>query len=406
MHHPLIALIALLSLLILPSSALYIEAPDYDSGIASAGVKEAINGRYGDVIFATDSGISVYTANSTWYSVNPRYPGETAYGLLAPLDTMVTAIALDAEGHLWVGYPNGLQIGDGAGYREIQDQQFLKNRNINCMVRWGDEMWIATGRAGLHRCHGDDWTWYKPLGPEGLGCYTVVNMVVDAASDALVIGSESNGIRVLRNRTGEVRFEEVTCRGDPLRGIAGVRVDPFGGVYLFNRTTVLRYTPDAGVTPVLGAGDLSTFPVVINDIAATPTGMLFIASDNGVYGWNSSGVALHITSGDGLRSNIVKRLFVDADGRCWFVVPGNVGYIRRWRDPPPSISPPSPCRHRRSPGLSPAVPRLRRRRPGSLPGCWKRCGHLSRRGSGRRSPDERGLEHRAGRDLPPAISMP
>ncbi len=327
MHRALIVSIVALSLLILPSSALYIGMPDYDAGIASAGVKEAINGRYGDVIFATDNGISVYAANGTWSTVNPRHPGETAYGLLAPLNAMVTAVTLDARGHLWIGYPNGLQIGDGTGYRPIQDQQFLKNRNINCMVRWGDEMWIATGRAGLHRCHDDDWTWYKPLGPENLGCYTVVSMAVDAASDALVIGSENDGIRVLKNRTGEVHFEPVVYRDEPVRGISEVRVDPFGGVYLFNRTTVLRYTPDAGVAPVLSAGDLSAFPVVINDLAATSGGMLFIASDNGIYGWNSSGVALHITSGDGLRSNVVKKLFIDADGRCWFVVPGNVGYI-------------------------------------------------------------------------------
>ncbi len=327
MHRALILFVAAASLFIPISSALYVEAPDYNSGIASAGVNEAINGRYGDVIFATDSGISVYTANGTWYSINPRHPGETAYGMLAPLDVMVTAVALDAEGHLWIGYPSGLQIGDGTGYRAIQDQQFLKNRNINRMVRWGDEMWIATGRAGLHRCHDDDWTWYKPLGPEGLGCYTVVSMVVDAASDALVIGSENDGIRVLKDRTGEVRFEQVTYRDEPLSGVSEVRVDPFGGVYLFNRTTVLRYTPDGGVTPVLGAGDLSTFPVAINDLAATPGGMLFVASDNGIYAWNSSGVTLHITSGDGLRSNFVKKLFFDAAGRCWFVVPGNVGYI-------------------------------------------------------------------------------
>ncbi len=327
MHRALILCVVAASLLILPSSALYIESPDYDTGIASAGVKEAINGRYGDVIFATDSGISVYTANGTWYSVNARHPGETAYGPLSPLETMVTAVALDAEGNLWIGYPNGLQIGDGTGYREIQDLQFLKNRNINCMVRWGDEMWVATGRAGLHRHHDDGWTWYKPAGPEGLGSYTVVSMAVDAANDALVIGSENDGIRVLKDRTGEVRFEQVTYRDDPLRRVSEVRVDPFGGVYLFNRTTVLRYTPDEGVTPVLGAGNLSTFPVAINDIAATSGGMLYIASDRGIYGWNGSGVALHITSGDGIRSNFVKKLFVDAAGRCWFVVSGNVGYI-------------------------------------------------------------------------------
>lgn len=328
MHRALILSVVLSALLIPPSPAVSVDVPDFDAWIASAGVTDAINGRYGDVIFATDSGISVYGANGTWHSVNTRHPGETAYGLLAPLDSMVTAVALDAEGHLWIGYPNGLQIGDGTGYRSIRDQQFLKNLNIGCIARWGDEMWVAAGRAGLHRYHDGAWTWYKPLGPEGLGCYTVVSMAVDAASDALVIGSEHDGVRVLRNRTGEVRFEQVTHDdGEPVRGISGVRVNPFGGVYLFNRTAVLHYAPDEGVTAVLDAGDLSPFPVAINDIAATPDGTLLIASDNGIYGWNSSGVALHITSGDGIRANVVKKLFIDADGRCWFVVPGNVGYI-------------------------------------------------------------------------------
>ncbi|MDD3858283.1 MAG: hypothetical protein PHP43_09585, partial [Methanoculleus sp.] len=201
------------------------------------------------------------------------------------------------------------------------------NLNVNCIERWGDGIWIATGRAGLHRYRDGEWTWYKPGGPENLGCYTVVSMAVDAASDALVIGSGSDGIRVLRDRTGDARFEQVTCGSDTLRRVSEVRVDPFGGVYLFNRTTVLHYTPDIGVTQVLDAEDLSTFPVAINDLAATPGGILYIASDNGIYGWNGSGVALHITSRDGIRSNFVKKLFVDAYGRCWFVVSGSVGYI-------------------------------------------------------------------------------
>ena len=327
MRQTLIFFFILSSLLLSPSSAVSVDVPDFHAWIASAGVTDAINGRYGDVIFATDTGISFYGANGTWHSVNARFPGETAYGLLSPLDSVVTAIALDAGGHLWIGYPNGLQIGDGKRYQSIQDQQFLKNLNIGCIVRWGDDMWVAAGRAGLHRYHDGAWTWYKPLGPEGLGCYTVVSMAVDAASDALVVGSEQGGLRVLRNRTGEVRFEPVTCDDEPVRGISEVRVDPFGGVYLFNRTTVLHYDPGGKVTPILDTGDLNPFPVAINDLAATSGGMLLIATDDGIYGWNSSGVALHIASGDGIRSNVVKKLFIDADGRCWFVVPGNVGYI-------------------------------------------------------------------------------
>ncbi|WP_292520674.1 hypothetical protein [Methanoculleus sp.] len=327
MHRNLILFIVAAFLLIPASSALYVEEPDFYTGIASAGVKDITNGLYGDVIFATDYGISIYTANGTWYSVNPRHPGETAYGEFVHLDAMVTAIALDAGGYLWIGYPNGLQVGDETGYRIISDQAFLKNRNINCITRWGDEMWIATGRAGLHRYHDGNWTWYKPFGPEGLECHTVVSMAVDAASDALVIGSEKEGIQVIKNRSGEICFEQVAYHGEPVRGISDVRINPFGGVYLFNHTTVLGYTPDGEVVPVLGAGNLSAFPVTINDLAATPGGMLLVASTNGIYGWNGSSVTLHVTSGDGIRSNAVKKLFVDASGRCWFVVPRNVGYI-------------------------------------------------------------------------------
>lgn len=327
MHRVLITSVAVLLLLTAVSSGLYIDVPDYETGIASAGVNDVINGLYGDVIFATDSGISFYSANGTWSSVNARFPGETAYGRISPLNIMVTAVSLDARGRLWIGYPNGLQIQTDTGYEAIQDLDLLKNLQINCMARWGDETWVATGRAGLHRYHDGNWTWYRPLGPEMLGCYTIVSMAVDAESDALVIGSEYDGVWILLNRSENVCFEPVGYQGEPVPGISEVRVDPFGGVYLFNQTTVLRYTPDAGVSPVLDAGDLSTFPVVINDLVATPDGTLLIASDRGIYGWNSSNVTLHITSKDGIRSNVVKKLFLDANGRCWFVVPGNVGYL-------------------------------------------------------------------------------
>ena len=327
MHQALIFSLVLFSVLIPPSLGVSVDVPDFNAWIASAGITDVINGRYGDVIFATDTGLSFYSVNGTWCTINTRYPGETAYGRLMPLDTMVTAVALDAAGHLWIGYPNGLQIGDGKRYRSIQDQQFLKNLNINCIARWGDDMWVAAGRAGLHRYRDGNWTWYKPLGPEGLGCYAIVSMAVDAASDTLVVGSERDGVWVLTGRTGEIRFEQVAFGDGPVQGISEVRVDPFGGVYLFNQTTVLHYARGAGVTHILDVGDLNPFLVTINDIAGTSGGMLLIASDDGVYGWDSSGVALHITSGDGIRSNVVKRLFVDAEGRCWFVVPGNVGYI-------------------------------------------------------------------------------
>jgi ligand-binding sensor domain-containing protein len=327
MHHPLIVLGVLLALLIAPAHALYVDVPDYDTGIVSAGVKDVVNGLHGDVVFATDSGISVYTMNGTWYSVTQKYPRTTSYGALKPISNMVTAVEFDAEGDLWIGYANGLQFQNGTGYETVQDQQLLKNLGITAMTQWGDEMWIATGHAGLHRYRNGAWTWCKPFGPENLGCYTISSMVVDAASDSLIIGSEHNGIWMLANRTVSLHFEPVLYQNRPIYLMSDLTVDPFGGVYIFNETSIYRYTQDQGVDPVLGVRDLGDYPNSIRDVAAAPSGMLLIATDRGIYCWQGSGVLVHVTAQDGLRSNIVKRLFVDAAGRCWFIVPGNVGYM-------------------------------------------------------------------------------
>lgn len=214
MHPVLMVSVALMILLAPLPSTIYVDVPNYEDGIASAGVRDIINGRYGDVIFATDSGISIYAADGIWRSVNARHPGETPYGTMAPLNIMVNAITLDSRGKLWIGYPNGLQFQSTTGYEAIQDQQFLKNLNINCIARWGDEIWVATGRAGLHRYHDGNWTWYKPLGPEGLGCYTITSMVVDAASDSLIIGSERDGVWVVRDRSEDITFEPIVYMRD------------------------------------------------------------------------------------------------------------------------------------------------------------------------------------------------
>ena len=268
---------ALLAFLLTPLlSAIYVDVPDYETGIASAGVKDAINGRFGDVIFATDSGISIYMANGTWYSVNARHPGETAYGMLAPLNVMMTAVALDSEGHLWIGYPNGLQFQTETGYEAIQDQQFLKNLNINCMVRWGDEIWVATGRAGLHRYHDGDWTWYKPLGPENLGCYSIVSMAVDAASGALVIGSDRDGIWVLRDRIGEVRFEPVLYTKDRDFDIpSGIAADASGNIYVADSGNycIQKFDSSGNLLATWGGryGGFSS----VDDIAADASGNIY-----------------------------------------------------------------------------------------------------------------------------------
>ncbi len=346
MHRSLIAVLAIAACILPASAEVHVFAPHAGVSIASAGVKDMTNGMEGEAVFATDSGLSVYYQNGTWHTSRVdigRIPLNDAAG---PIDSMVLTVEYDHLGRLWIGYPNGLQISHGTWYETIRDQQLLKNLCINDLVRWNEEMWVATGHAGLHRYRDGEWTWYKPFGPEGLGCNEIDSMVVDVSSDSLIIGSEQQGVWLLRNGTEPFRFEPVLYQGRTLAHMKHVRKNPFGGAYIFNDTLIFSYARQTGVVPVLCVDDLGGRQNRINDVAATPHGMLLIATDDGIFGWNGTGVQVRLTTRDGIMANTVKRLFIAADGRCWFVVPGYVGYIAHIDEqptidvcPPPQPSP-------------------------------------------------------------------
>ncbi|MDD5419135.1 MAG: two-component regulator propeller domain-containing protein [Methanomicrobiaceae archaeon] len=289
------------------------------SSIPSAGVKDMINGAGGEVILATDRGLAVY-ADGSWQTIRPS--ANTSEGLISE---MVLAVEFDPDGRLWIGTSAGLQIVHGDRYETVRDQHLLKNLCINDLIRRGGEIWIATGRAGLHRYAAGTWTWFKPHSANGPGCSRITGMAVDHADDTLLLASDGEGVWVLNDSADQVRFLEICYRGEPIEMMPQLREDPFGGVYIFNRTEILRYAGGEDVRHVLHIDALGG--EVINDVAATPHGMLLVATDRGLYGWNETGVQMHLAARDGLRSNAVKKLYLDAAGRCWFVVPGAVGYI-------------------------------------------------------------------------------
>ncbi|WP_128694435.1 hypothetical protein [Methanoculleus taiwanensis] len=322
MLRSLIALLLLLFCVNPATAAVVLFTPQSDLLILSDGVKEMINGPSGEVIFATDRGLSVYDAGGAWHAV--KMNRNSSEGLLRD---MVTAVELDHRGRLWLGYPGGLQISDGTGYETIRDQQLLKNLQINDITRRDAEIWVATGHSGLHCCVNGTWVWYKPYGEAGLGCREIVSMAVDAGTGSLVAGSSGEGVWVLERGAEPDRFRQVTDGGRPLDRMQQVRPDPFGGVYIFNRTEVLRFSPPDTIEQILDVDDLGEPLNGINDLAATPHGMLFLATDRGIFGWDGDGVGMHLTAGDGIGSDIVKSVFIDTAGRCWFVVPGAVGYL-------------------------------------------------------------------------------
>jgi ligand-binding sensor domain-containing protein len=289
--------------------------------IASTAVLDMAEGRNGEIYFATDSGLSIFLDG--WTTL--RTSTAMANGSL--LSSHVLAVETDYQGYVWVGYPNGLQVFRGPEIETIQDQQLLKNLDINVLLRRGDEMWVAAGSAGVHRWRGGTWYWIQPGGKEGLGAYDIRSMAEDRRSGALYLASLDNGLWVAEAGPDPLRFAHLMA---PVVGDAvciRVRADPLGGMYLFNRSTVLHHSWSHGFQPVLNASDLTGGDLSFFDLAVADSGAVWLATDTGIYGLSEGRVMVHLTAPDGIGSNAVKRIYADHRGRVWFATKEAVGFI-------------------------------------------------------------------------------
>ena len=292
------------------------------SMIHSDQIKDIITGPWGnEVLIATSFGLSTYNGSWETRHINLNNVSE---GLL---DDYITAIEYDADGNLWLGYSGGIQIYNGRYYQTIRDQQILKDPRINDLQRWNNDIWVATGNSGLHRVHKGTWTWFQPMSETGPGFYEIDSMVVDPATNALVIATNNEGIWIIRSPEEPVRFEQLAGKNTPYGTMDHVRKDPMGGVYLFDQTSVAHYGVETGFTPVLSARDLSPIAVSINDISAGPDGKLYIATDDGLFIWKNGQIYRHLTRFEGIgTSPAVRTVNVDALNRVWFSTKGSVGY--------------------------------------------------------------------------------
>ncbi|MDD1653327.1 MAG: hypothetical protein LUQ64_02150 [Methanomicrobiales archaeon] len=291
------------------------------ASIASTGVMDMAEGENGEIYFATDAGLSVY--RDGWTTLRTTTP--LASGSL--LSDHVLAVETDHRGFAWVGYPNGLQVLAGPEITTIQDQQFLKNLNINALYRSGEDMWVATGSAGVQRWHNGTWHRFAPWGEEGLGAYDVRSIAQDPESGSLYFSSADNGVWVAYPYPDRVSFTRliapVTEDPDWLR----LRPDPLGGIYLFNRSTILHHSLPQGIRPVPSAQESLAAGNTLYDLTISRTGALWLGTGDGMYGMAEGHEAVHLDALDGIGPHAVKRIFADRQGRIWFVTGDRVGFL-------------------------------------------------------------------------------
>jgi ligand-binding sensor domain-containing protein len=282
-----------------------------------------INGPDKSVIIATSFGLSTYYNNGTWVTRHMNMDN-ISEGLM---NDYITAVEYDADGNLWIGYSKGIQINKGTYYQVIRDQELLKDAIIKDLQRWNNDMWIATGHAGIHRYRNGTWTWFQPGSLNGPGFYEVSSMTLDPLADSLVIATPNEGLWAVKSREDPVHFELVADRDSSYGLLNNVRRDPTGGVFFFNDSEVVHYSGDRGFTPILSSKDLTTSGIAINDLSASMDGKLYLATDNGIYIWENGRIYRHLGRFEGIgTSAVVKTMNIDAENRAWFTTPGFAGY--------------------------------------------------------------------------------
>jgi ligand-binding sensor domain-containing protein len=300
--------------------------------IHSDQINDQVNGPDGEVIFGTSFGLSTY--NGTW-STRHRNLNNISEGLM---DDYITALEYDHAGNLWIGYSGGIQIYNGVYYKSIRDQQLLKETRILDLQRWDNDMWIATGHAGIHRFRNGTWTWFQPMTKTGPGFYEINSMTLDTAGNSLLIATTNEGLWSVSSPDDPVRFNLLAGRDTGFGLLQHVKRDPLGGVYFFNATMVVHYDPGRGFVPDLTSRDLTGGDMAITDMVAAPDGRLFLATDNGIYIRKNGETILHLTRFEGVgTSPVVKTVNIDAENRVWFATPGYVGYYQDTSGPVETI---------------------------------------------------------------------
>jgi len=293
--------------------------------IHSDQILDMINTPAGDVLFGTSFGLSHY--NGTW-STRHINRDNISQGLM---DEYIKAIEYDPEGNLWIGYSGGIQIYNGVWYQTLRDQQLFKDPRIQDIQRWNEDMWVATGHSGIHRYRDGVWQWFQPMTSGGPGFYEVREMVLDPTGNTLIIVTADNGLWMVGSADDPVVFEQIAPKGGSFGLITNVKRDPLGGVYFYNDTSVVHYSPHAGFVPVLTAKDLTQAEIEINDLAAATDGALYLGTDDGIFIWRDGGLYRSVGRFEGIgTSEVVRTVSIDSKNRVWFATKGFVGfYVER-----------------------------------------------------------------------------
>jgi signal transduction histidine kinase/ligand-binding sensor domain-containing protein len=220
----------------------------------------------------------------------------------------VTALCEDREGSLWVGTGGAGLVAFRGGVIETltPPDEWLGRAVLSVYPGRDGGLWIGTEGAGLY--HFMDGQWRRFAGEAGVDVLYVWSVVEDAQGQ-LWIGNWS-GMRELHGDRFKMApgLENMT---DPVTALLRARD---GGVWLGTRAGLMRY--DAGQCVWPGPGKIPPKGGV-RTIAETDDGTVWFGTAGGGLGRLKDGRIQYFHKADGLASEYIGCLHLEADDTLW-----------------------------------------------------------------------------------------
>jgi hypothetical protein len=256
----------------------------------------------------------------------------TGHGLA---DDWVTAVVVDNGGNVWAGtYGRGLSRFDGAQWTNYTAADSgLTNDWITALaIDRSGNLWVGTDSGGVSRFDGRNWQAFTPAN-SGLASFWVTALAADG--DTLWVGTYDSGISRYDGRAWQIYSTENSALADD--HINAIAVDGRGWVWvgtdhrvnLFDGQNWRMYTTADGL-----ADDH------VEAIASDSQGQLWFGTVKGVSVLDGFGWTIY-TARDGLAADFVSAIAADLEGDLWFGTLGGgvsvLGQPKKLPQAPPPV---------------------------------------------------------------------
>jgi ligand-binding sensor domain-containing protein/two-component sensor histidine kinase len=295
-------------------------------GLSHNTVHSIIQDKKGFIWFATEDGLNRYDGYNFKIFRNTRTDSTSLS------DNFIWTLFEDSNGNIWVGTNNG-----GLNKYNSNTESFtrftvstdsaggLSNNSIRKIYEAKDgNLWIGTGGGGLN-------LFDKSTGKFSVYLKNLTDNILDIAEDSqgnLLIATDGSGLFKLSNDAKEISTIKLS-NSDLIKLIWSLAVDNYNAIWIgTNGNGLFKYNGKKFQPINLNKNNgLSQGSSNITDIQIADENVIWVSTEGGLYQLNSDGKVVRSfynipTDKFSLRTNIIRRIYIDDTGIIWI---GTVG---------------------------------------------------------------------------------